>query len=362
MIEIMLGGRNIPRAQRKIAVIDDEDADLASFGWSVSGSAAARSSLPDEFGKRKKIFLHIEVAKRIGLDTEKFKIGRKNGDALDARRSNLAEMTASMIACATKPKSASGFKGVSSRRGKWYAMIEVSGKVTFLGDHKTAEEAARAYDAAAREHFGDLAYQNFPLGLESKSVVERTPLPEAKPDDVVKIQLGGKRGVGWVALIDGIDSDLADSKWHLRRSGKDKDGGIIGYAARTLHENPDDSNDTYAELLHVIVAKRMGLDLEGRDVDHKDRNKMNCRRSNLRAATRSQNKANSGYRIGPSGFRGVVKRGKRYEARIKCVQETEYLGGYATAEEAARVYDEAAVRLFGEFATLNFPQEQPCLS
>ena len=38
------------------------------------------------------------------------------------------------------------------------------------------------------------------------------------------------------------------------------------------------------------------------------------------------------------------------------------LGMYKTKEEAARAYDQKAIELFGEFALLNFPEEQQCLT
>ena len=45
----------------------------------------------------------------------------------------------------------------------WQARIHVKHKPIFLGYFSTIEEAAMAYDEAARKYFGDFARLNFPL-------------------------------------------------------------------------------------------------------------------------------------------------------------------------------------------------------
>lgn len=57
----------------------------------------------------------------------------------------------------------SQFKGVSCdvRDGRWTAVIRVNGRNKSLGRFDTEVAAAKAYDDAAREHFGDFAYLNF---------------------------------------------------------------------------------------------------------------------------------------------------------------------------------------------------------
>ena len=100
---------------------------------------------------------------------------------------------------------------------------------------------------------------------------------------------------------------------------------------------------------------------KGMDVDHINGIRLDNRRENLRLCTRAENcrsRPQSKVR-GQTGFIGVVlssdKRRKRYQAKIKMNGRTVYLGRYFTAEEAARVRDEKAKELHGEFATLNFP-------
>jgi hypothetical protein len=55
-----------------------------------------------------------------------------------------------------------GFRGVYRVRKKFRAQIGFNGKKRKLGYYDTAEEAAKAYDAAARRHLGPSAQVNFP--------------------------------------------------------------------------------------------------------------------------------------------------------------------------------------------------------
>jgi hypothetical protein len=102
----------------------------------------------------------------------------------------------------------------------------------------------------------------------------------------------------------------------------------------------------------VLGAKK------GQYVDHKDGNGLNCTRENLRLCSQSQNNANNKFRLGRSGFRGVQKSHSKWAAGICVNKKSHYLGVFDTPEDAARVYDDAAVLHFGEFARLNFPTEK----
>ena len=60
--------------------------------------------------------------------------------------------------------SSSKYKGVSwnKARKKWEVQFKNNYKSVYLGAYTSEEEAARAYDKAVREHFGDYARLNFP--------------------------------------------------------------------------------------------------------------------------------------------------------------------------------------------------------
>jgi hypothetical protein len=92
-----------------------------------------------------------------------------NDNKLDNRRANLrlithAELMHRRGAYTRGGKVTSQYKGVrwdAQRRG-WRPTLVVNGKRLRFGRYKTEEEAARAYDEAARLHYGELAVLNFP--------------------------------------------------------------------------------------------------------------------------------------------------------------------------------------------------------
>ena len=94
-------------------------------------------------------------------------------------------------------------------------------------------------------------------------------------------------------------------------------------------------------------------------VDHINHDPLDNHRHNLRLATRSQNAANVGpYANNTSGYKGVDFNQGKWRARITQHGKRHFLGTFDTAEEAARAYDSKALELFGEFASLNFPEEK----
>lgn len=105
---------------------------------------------------------------------------------------------------------------------------------------------------------------------------------------------------------------------------------------------------------------RLILDVpEGLLTDHINGNPLDNRRANLRLATTAQNAWNMRKHRGESVYKGVSnsrshKGPKHWRARIRHHGREILLGYFATEIEAARAYDEAARRLFGEFAFTNF--------
>lgn len=162
---------------------------------------------------------------------------------------------------------------------------------------------------------------------------------------------------GKVAVVDDEDAELSQLRWHVLP------GRRTTYAKRNARR--DDGREE-TELLHrVIWARAHPGEPVPPSLDHRDGDGLNCRRGNLRPATSAQNAHNRRPDVdNTSGFKGVCwdKRYCRWRAQIGVTIEGDrtnrWLGDFATLEDAARAYDQAARLFFGAFACVNFPGPQ----
>lgn len=166
--------------QGQIALADNVDAPLAGLKWYAqfnSGYAdggaflASRSVRQIHGGRRTELMHRVILSRVLGRELRRGEqVDHINGDTLDNRRGNLRLATASENQHNRERQvdNTSGFKGVGwhAQRKRWRARIKISDKENHLGLFDTAEEAARAYDAAARELHGEFARLNFPDGAE----------------------------------------------------------------------------------------------------------------------------------------------------------------------------------------------------
>lgn len=158
---------------------------------------------------------------------------------------------------------------------------------------------------------------------------------------------------GKVALVDDDDFErISATRWRARR-GKRINGPDAFYA---LGEVKRDGKRVGIEMHRVIMGEPEAF------IDHIDGDGLNNLRSNLRICTNSLNQANRALLlpIKASRFRGVTwhKQSSRWQAAIKVLRRSIYLGLFDTEEEAAVAYDTAASVHFGPYARLNFPKAQ----
>lgn len=100
---------------------------------------------------------------------------------------------------------------------------------------------------------------------------------------------------------------------------------------------------------HRIVANAK----PGQWVDHRDKNRANNRKENLRCCSFSENNRNRGlYATNTSGVTGVTfdKRRKRWAASITYNSKRIFIGRFQNKEDAIAARLETEIRLFGEFA------------
>jgi hypothetical protein len=94
--------------------------------------------------------------------------------------------------------------------------------------------------------------------------------------------------------------------------------------------------------------------LRGQYIDHINGDALDNRRENLRLCTLHQNCMNKTKAWGAVEYKGVFLSRGLYRAHITVSGRRVYLGGFEEPEKAARAYDVAALKCFGDFAATNF--------
>ena len=163
--------KEIKLTQNKVALVDDEDYEyLNQWKWhvkKVKGSwyYAARSQ------HNGSIVINVMIHRVIMLTPKGDVVDHLDGNGLNCQKYNMRNCSQKQNCRNKRPQKNKNtlYKGVSfvnrfsfGENHKYIrAEIIVNKKYIHLGYFKTQEEAAIAYDTAAKEYFGEFANSNF---------------------------------------------------------------------------------------------------------------------------------------------------------------------------------------------------------
>lgn len=143
---------------------------------------------------------------------------------------------------------------------------------------------------------------------------------------------------GKFAIMDDADYEaLSKWKWHFTH---------YGYAAR---------RDGVTDEMFYMHRVLLGLARHEKTmVDHVNLNRLDNRRENIRRCDKCKNSVNRPLqKNNTSGYRGVRRSNRKWEARIKVSGKQIHIGTFDTPELAAGAYDMAMIDLHGPFARPN---------
>lgn len=152
-----------------------------------------------------------------------------------------------------------------------------------------------------------------------------------------------------IALVDDDDFDYLNQwKWcalHMHKTN--------WYAVRSSSRIDGKSKTVLMHRLILDVPKNLVIDhLNGDGLDN--------RRGNLRICTSRENSRNKKIqKNNTTKYKGVSRfNDKKYQVKIKVDGKLLHLGLFENLLDAARAYDKAASKYYGEFANLNLTFEQ----
>jgi len=154
---------NIITSKGHVITVDDDDYELLNtFKWHIDADGYFQAHTPMVNGKRK----HVKIHRFITNAPTGMVVDHINHDKSDNRKANLRVCThTENVRNMQTRKQLNGIKGVyftpnEKRKKKYLVCIRVDGRQKNIGRFLTQEEAANAYDIAAKLHYGEFACTN----------------------------------------------------------------------------------------------------------------------------------------------------------------------------------------------------------
>lgn len=144
---------------------------------------------------------------------------------------------------------------------------------------------------------------------------------------------------GKFAIVDNEDFyELSRYKWHFNS----------GYAVRSIYDKSENGRQKVIAMHRVIAGTQPGM-----DTDHINHDKLDNRRSNLRACSSSENQQNRRFQVGRSGFYGVYKNGSGWVVRMRIEKKLKNFGTFKNIIDAVNEYKRISKQTRGRFALTN---------
>ena len=213
----------------------------------------------------------------------------------------------------------------------------------------------QAHDAILRRH-GE-GFETSPAPNRNGSYEDHVMAKKPLPSPEVLRQLlryepeTGKlfwlqRGPQWFTR-DGCAPEAVAAQWNARYAGQEAFTASLSSGYRT--GSIFDCMYRAHRVIWAMTSGKWPLHM----IDHINGDRSDNRLTNLREATNAENMQNRGpTRKNATGFKGVIRRGRKFSARIKVDGRTTYLGFHDTAEQAASAYARASADLHSEFGRL----------
>jgi len=216
-----------------------------------------------------------------------------------------------------RSNSKSGYFGVhkNTKGNKYSASIKINGKSKSLGSYATAKQAAKAYDKEAIKLLRPFSKLNYP----KQAPVAYTPIQQA----IRSTNTVGYRGVAKSRNKFEANLYIKRKKIYIGYYNTAKEAAIA-YDRAVLKANQPTSLLNFPDMVH-------NLDEEPK------RNKP---------------------KLSSTGYKGVSKNKKRFQAKICIDSKRNNIGTFDTAIQAALAYDQAAIKNGNKNSTLNFPKDQ----